>query len=155
MDRLAMILEAGSKSPDAAQIMKEWDDIVVAHANKLKEVHPEMYKRFVEDFYVSVYGEHLCESSAMQAVSCMKNVDGTTGAHWSIAETDSAASQHGISWSHFNRYDWYYVMNMMYSDFYQLFGSSTETYIKLAKAWLNDPDVDEGKAYRYYQDVVL
>lgn len=154
-DRLKMILDAGSKSPDAAQIMQEWDDILIEHAEKLKGAHPDLYEELVESFYVSVYGEHLCESTAMKAVGAMKNLDGTTGAHWSLAETDSVAKQYGIAWTSYNRYDWYYVLNMMYSDYYKLFGSSTETYIKLAKAWLDDPDVDEGKAYRYYKKVVL
>lgn len=154
-DRLKMILDAGSKSPEAKQIMQEWDDILINHAEKLKAAHPDMYEDLVENFYVSVYGEHLCESSAMRAVEGMKNTDGSIGAHWSLAETDSVAKQHGLVWDLYNRYDWYYVLNMMYSDYYKLFGSSTETYIKLAKAWLEDPDVDEGKAYRYYRKVVL
>lgn len=154
-DRLKSILDAGSKSPEAAQIMREWDDILISHANKLKAAHPELYENLVEDFYVSVYGEHLCESSAMRAVEAMKNVDGSMGAHWSLAETDSVAKQLGLVWTTYNRYDWYYVLNMMYSDYSKLFGSSTETYVKMARAWLEDPDVDEGKAYRYYRKVVL
>ena len=33
-------------------------------------------------------------------------------------------------------------------------GNDSNTYIQLAKAWLEDIDVAEGKAWRYYQKVV-
>lgn len=40
-------------------------------------------------------------------------------------------------------------MNMLYSDYYNVLGSDTATYVKMSKAWFEDPDVSEGKAYRY------
>lgn len=53
----------------------------------------------------------------------------------------------------YNRWDLYYVMNMLYSDYYNVLGSDTAIYVKLSKAWFEDPDVSEGKAYRYYMQV--
>lgn len=53
----------------------------------------------------------------------------------------------------FNRWDLYFVMNMLYSDYYNVLGSDTATYVKMSKAWFEDPDVSEGKAYRYYMQV--
>ena len=46
-------------------------------------------------------------------------------------------------------------MNMAWSDFYPLFGTGTEPYAKYTKAFLNDKDVSEGKAYRYYTKVAM
>lgn len=46
-----------------------------------------------------------------------------------------------------------FVMNMLYSDYYNVLGSDTATYVKMSKAWFEDPDVSEGKAYRYYMQV--
>lgn len=43
---------------------------------------------------------------------------------------------------------------MLYSDYYNIFGNDSNSYIQLATAWLNDPDVPEGKAWRYYKKVV-
>lgn len=42
---------------------------------------------------------------------------------------------------------------MLYSDYYNVLGSDTAIYVKLSKAWFEDPDVSEGKAYRYYMQV--
>jgi hypothetical protein len=44
-------------------------------------------------------------------------------------------------------------MNMLYSDYYNVLGSDTATYVKMSKAWFEDPNVSEGKAYRYYMQV--
>lgn len=43
--------------------------------------------------------------------------------------------------------------HMLYSDYYNVLGSDTAIYVKLSKAWFEDPDVSEGKAYRYYMQV--
>ena len=69
-------------------------------------------------------------------------------------ETTTTAKNEGIVFQHFNEYDWFYVMNMIYSDFYKVFGSNTNMYIKTALEWLTDADVKAGKAYRYYVNVV-
>lgn len=61
--------------------------------------------------------------------------------------------QYGIKCIGFNRWDLYFVMNMLYSDYYNVLGSDTATYVKMSKAWFEDPDVSEGKAYRYYMQV--
>lgn len=81
------------------------------------------------------------------------NVDGTEGAHWSVEQIDDVIRQYGIKCIGFNRWDLYFVMNMLYSDYYNVLGSDTATYVKMSKAWFEDPDVSEGKAYRYYMQV--
>jgi len=96
-----------------------------------------------------VNGEHFDEGMAIWAVSQMKNEDGTMGAHWTETDTTSVASSEGISFDKFNRWDWYYVLNMIYSDYYNVIGSDTSTYVKMAKAFLMDGDTAEGKAFRY------
>lgn len=88
-----------------------------------------------------------------KAVENFKNVDGTEGAHWSVEQIDDVIRQYGIKCIGFNRWDLYFVMNMLYSDYYNVLGSDTATYVKMSKAWFEDPDVSEGKAYRYYMQV--
>ena len=85
----------------------------------------------------------------------MENEDGTTGEHWSLEDTTKVAQQNNINFSSskYNEYDWYFVLNMIYSDFYKVFGQDTNLYIKVAKAWLEDKDAENGKAYKYYQSV--
>lgn len=106
-----------------------------------------------------MYGPHFNEKCALKAVSNMKNCDGTIGAHWDIEETTEVASQYGVSFkdTSYNKYDWYVALNMVYSDYYRAVTSingSDKCYIELAKDWLNDPDVSEGKMWYYYKFVV-
>ena len=39
---------------------------------------------------------------------------------------------------------------MLYSDYSGVFGNNVETYAKMAKAYLTDPDAEEGKAFKTY-----
>lgn len=120
----------------------------------LKHKDANLYNEIVNGLYVECYGEHFSDWLAQHAVHQMKNVDGSEGEHWSIGQIDDIIRQHSIKCDNFNRWDLYYVMNMFFSDYYNVFGTDTSTYVKLSKAWFNDVDVLEGKAYRYYMNVV-
>ena len=76
----------------------------------------------------------------------MKNVDGTVGEHWNMEQTDLIATQHGIK----HKADFYYVINMLHSDFSKILGSDNSAYIKMAKAYVQDPDASEGKAFEIW-----
>lgn len=119
----------------------------------LKYKEPEVFKQIIHSLYVECYGEHFSDWLAIQAVSEMKNVDGSEGEHWSISQIEDAIRQYNIKGLAFNKWDIYYVMNMLYSDYSNVFGSDTSTYAKVCKAWFEDIDVAEGKAYRYYMNV--
>ena len=104
-----------------------------------------------EDIYLCVNGEHFDEDLAKQAVSEMINAGGTTGEKWSKERTDEAARIVGITE---NLWDFYYVINMYYSDYNTDIGEDITMAAKLSKAFIEDVDVPEGKAYRYYKYVV-
>lgn len=53
-----------------------------------------------------------------------------------------------------NLWDFYYVINMYYSDYNTVIGEDITMAAKLSKAFIEDVDVPEGKAYRYYKYVV-
>ena len=76
----------------------------------------------------------------------MKNKDGTVGEHWSYEQTSTLAEKH-------NKCDFYAVLNMVYSDYYNP-RFDTNTYVALARDWLDDKDVGEGKTLKYYMYVV-
>lgn len=108
-----------------------------------------------------MYGPHFNEKCALKVVSKMINEDGSVGQHWSLPETTSVASQYGVSFNtyKYNKYDWYVALNMVYSDYYKAIHSLTGTdnikcFVELAKAWLNDKDVEEGKMWYYYKYVI-
>lgn len=109
------------------------------------------------NMYEAINGPHFDEEHAHYAVEGMENEDGTKGPHWTVEETTSVANQMGInlkSEKH-NKWDWYVAMNMIYSDYYKavvaMTGSAnTKHFAELAKAWLCDKDIDEGKMWHYY-----
>ncbi len=135
--------------------MYNWEEMFNIICKKYTgEALKEKYGACMEKFMRLVFGEHFNEELAKEAVESMKNADGTTGAHWTLQESIEAAKNEGISFKQFNEYDWFYVLNMIYSDFYKVFNGNTNMYVKTAFEWLNDIDVKPGKAYRYYLQVV-
>ena len=117
---------------------------------KVKLVDEEMYKDLEHELYIDVYGYHFNAWLLKCALENMTNEDGTKGEHWNLEDTNSVAKQYGIEFTHFNEYDWNYVMNMIYSDFYGSVSNETSAYVKLAKKFLQDKDAPEGKALKYY-----
>lgn len=115
-----------------------------------------MHRIFRIKAYEAEHGPHFNEEKARKAVSKMENEDGTRGPHWSIEETTSLANQHGIRLDEkFNKYDWFVALNMMYSDYCRVLvnitgSNNTKNYVELAKAWMADKDIDEGKMWFYY-----
>lgn len=115
-----------------------------------------MHRLFRIKAYEAEHGPHFDEEMARKAVSKMENEDGSRGQHWSIEETTSLANQHGIRMDEkFNKYDWYVALNMVYSDYYRVIVNMTNSnnpkhFVELAKAWMCDKDIEEGKMWYYY-----
>lgn len=126
--------------------MEDLSDIFEELFSNVKHRDDRTYKDIKYRLHKMAYGEHLTKEMAEHWVASMENKDGTIGAHWSFEQT----SQYATS---YDKNDWYAVMNMMYSDYYnQTF--DTTNYIKMAKDWMDDKDVREGKTLRYYLFVV-
>lgn len=108
-----------------------------------------------------MYGPHFNQKCAEKVVEGMKNEDGSKGAHWNLEETTQLAQQYNINLKgeEFNKYDWFVALNMVRSDFYRAIVNITNSdhvkyFIELAKAWINDKDIDEGKMWYYYKYVM-
>lgn len=115
-----------------------------------------MHRIFRTKAYEAEHGPHFNEEHAHKAVSKMQNEDGTRGQHWNLEETTALANQYGIRLDQeFNKYDWYVALNMVYSDYYRVVvnmtgSNNTKYFVELAKAWICDKDVEEGKMWFYY-----
>lgn len=94
---------------------------------------------------------HLTIEDAKHWTSKMQNADGTTGSHWTLEQTQDVAKQRNINC---DPNDFWAVMNMMYSDYCQVAKrQSVDTpgfYADMAKAFLEDADAADGKAYLYW-----
>ena len=116
-----------------------------------------MRERLKIERHEAMYGPHFNEECALKAVSKMENEDGSRGEHWSLEETTSITNQYGINLKgeKYNKYDWYVALNMIRSDYYRAVVTMTSSdhikyFVELAKAWLNDKDIEEGKMWYYY-----
>lgn len=112
----------------------------------LKHTDPGYYNALEYKLHKMAYGEHLTEEMAHHWVSEMQNKDGTHGPHWTMEQTNQYAGRH-------NHCDFFAVLNMMYSDYYNP-KFDANTYIDMARDWLDDPDVPTGKTLKYYMRVV-
>lgn len=126
-------------------------DAIMEYIAEMEYEDPEEYWELVTDVHEAIHGCHFDEETARFAVSKMKNDDNTTGEKWSLSDTMQVAASNGIQFDKFNEYDWYYTMNMAYSDFYKSVGNNTQMYISLAKDWISDADAPEGKAFKYWK----
>lgn len=120
---------------------------------ELKEKNYEMYEELEEELYEDVYGCHFTEWMLDCATQKMHNEDGTMGAHWTVEQTTEVAKHEGISFEHFNKYDWNYVMNMIYSDYYGAIPNELTYYTKMARKFIEDKDGSKCKAYHYYKKI--
>lgn len=120
--------------------------ILIELIDELKYTDHDKYKKIEYKLYKRVYGEHLDEELAKKWVANMDNKDGSKGGHWTMEQTNTLAGNH-------NKYDFYAVLNMMYSDYYNP-KFDTNTYVELAKDWLDDADVGDGKTLKYYMKIV-
>lgn len=125
-------------------------DFVKEALSMIKETNRDLYDTLENHLYKEMYGCHFSDWLLKKALENMHNEDGTMGEHWTTEQTTQVAKANGIMFTHFNEYDWNYVMNMMYSDYYGVVSNDVNSYVKLAKRFIEDKDAPEGKAYRYY-----
>lgn len=124
--------------------MKKFFTAVVDAVEDMKDKDKYAYYKSYFTIHESIFGKHFNEELAKKAVSEMDNVDGTKGEHWNLQQTNSLATSAGAI---YDKYDFYYVMNMLYSDFSDVLGNDANMYLKMTKAYLDDPDAKKEKAY--------
>ena len=112
---------------------------------------PELYREMECELYEFIHGDHFTAWTYDWAVSGLSNADGTKGPHWKVDEIVNYAHTKGAKMSDYNEYDLAYAMNMVYSDYYGAIPDTTDSYYKVAVAFLDDKDAPKGKAYLYYK----
>lgn len=137
------------------KILKDMNDVdakeyLIDLVSMLKSTDEKLYEEIEQDLYKKVYGCHFNKWLLDCATSKLQNEDGTSGAHWTVEQTNSVAKSNSISFERFNEYDWNYAMNMVYSDFYGAIPNETSYYVRLAKKFIDDKDAQTGKALIYY-----
>lgn len=147
------LMEYAAEYKSAPEVMLNITKRLGSFIHKMDEYCPDEVDELQCDLEMMIYGPHFTETSVEQAVAEMRNEDGTTGPHWTLDETMSVAKAKSIDFAvkKYNIYDWYYSMNMWYSDFYPLHRGEPNRVAEMVILWLEDKDAPEGKSYLYYK----
>lgn len=136
------IMDEFSNKTEQENFFKKFEEVVGK---------PVMQKAFYP-MYTYLYGEHFNSEPATEAVQGMDNINGTKGETYTFTACVDAAEKLGLSWEKYNKFDWYFTLNMIASDYVGIV--EDVKFVEIAKAWLEDKDVPEGKALRYWWKVV-
>ena len=123
-------------------------DYVISSIEDMKLTNEKAYWKARLGLHESMYGCHFDSTLAHYAVSKMENVDGTWGEHWTSDQTKSLLTGNKLD---INEWDFYYLMNMLYSDYQEILGADANNYVKMSIAYVDDPDADKGKVFRIWK----
>lgn len=136
--------------------------IISEKADSGEDLSPVCIYRMI---YSKAYGETISKELAQMLVKKMAvtdNSDRTNGEKWTIEQTTSVGNDIGVDWNKISKVDFYFVMNMCYSDFYQLslkaeLSDDPKFFAYMAKEWLCDVDIPQGKPklYKYIFNVLM
>ena len=130
--------------------LEQLKDFAYRALDMVKRIDEDVYEDIEMYLYKDVYGCHFTKWLLERALKEMINEDGTKGGHWTLEQTTMVARSNNVEFRDFNEYDWCYVMNMIYSDYYGVVPNETSVYVKMARKFLEDKDAEQGKALKYY-----
>lgn len=115
-----------------------------------------------KELYEHAYGNKLSNEVITDWVKSMAVTDGSEREHgqkWSVDQCYEVGQKIGFDFNKHSKYDWYAVMNMMYSDNFKTakafsLHDDPMFYARLAKDWLCDSDAMKNKLFNYYFSVV-
>lgn len=125
-------------------LQKQFYDAVMKSVGEMRYSNQDAYIKAMLMMHESVFGKHFSENLAKHAVAEMENVDGSRGEHWTLAQTNQLLTSQNLK---YNKYDFYYLLNMLHSDFSKILGEDSKTYLNMAKAYIDDPDAKDSKVY--------
>lgn len=142
------ILDLYKQVADDKSKRADVESVFAMLSKKVKNDCPDAYRKAFLKMHNAVYDGHFCERMAIAAVAAMENVDGTHGAHWTKEQATNIMQQNGYS---FDKNDFYYTINVFYSDYAKVLNSSEPgIYAKLAAAYISDPDAPRDKVFKIY-----
>lgn len=115
-----------------------------------------------KELYESAYGDTLSNDVITDWVKSMKVTDGSDREHgqkWTVDQCYEVGQKIGFDFNKHSKYEWYAVMNMMYSDYYKSAKSVNMQddplfFARLSRDWLCDSDAVDNKLFNYYFSVV-
>lgn len=114
---------------------------------RLECVMPQAYEELMLELHKNVYGSHFSKTLACKAVSELEDSNGNKGGKYSLEEVNKIRRDYNIN---LNENDFYFVINMLYSDYSKLLNNDLSLYVKMTCLFIEDEDAPEGKALKYY-----
>ena len=128
--------------------MQKLGDMLSELIYMTKESHPEIYEKYKMCLYGMAYNYKFTKEMAEEIVEDMK----PRGEIWSYDTTTQVKNQYGLN--SINAEDFYIVINSLGNDYGDVISTDeTETYIKMAKAWIDDKDAKENKIWIYFTKI--
>lgn len=112
--------------------------------------------QYLLNFYIAQNGENITPELAKILVTDFAITDGSDridGEKWTIEEAESLGIKSGVNFEFISKYEWYLILNMMYSDYYivsKMYNLESDFFINLAISWFNDVDAKENKTFNYF-----
>ena len=113
----------------------------------------KMPNKFIREMLEVKHGCHIYDEAFYnEATSHFCNRDGSEGPHWTL---NAIVTRAGIDFSKtkYTKYDYAYVVNMLYSDYGDVFTIAAH-YLHMAKNYLCDEDYYGDPSERAYHDAV-
>lgn len=136
---IAKIIVNGKKE-DMEELSEMLDEAII----KVKEREPECYKKYKMKLMGMAYGYKFDKEIAEDIVDKMKPL----GEVWDINTTTIAKNKYSVV---ANDSDFYIVMNSLVNDYGDIIDKDdVETYVRMASAFINDPDAIKNKVWKYF-----
>lgn len=134
---IKMIVDNGNQED-----MECLSDMLTDVIYMLKTDHYDKYEKYKMKLYGMAYNYAFNDEMAYEIVEGMKPL----GEYWNMETIKSVIGNdsHRLE-------DMYIVMNSLANDYQDIISlEDAETYIKMAHAWLDDPDAKEHKLWKYF-----
>ena len=122
--------------------MNKLGDMLAEIIYETKDSHPEIYNKYKKKLIGMAYNYEIDKELAHEIVEDMKPL----GEYWDMETVASVigADNHRIE-------DMYVVMNSLVNDYNGIISpDDADTYVRMAHAWLDDPDAKEHKLWKYF-----
>lgn len=138
------IIENG-KQEDMECLSDMLDELIVG----IKMEYPNKYKEYKNKLYGMAYDYTIDEEMAYDIVDKMKPL----GEKWNIETLRQLKNQYGLN--NIRDWDFYVVINGLANDYNNVISTDeVETYVNMARAFIDDEDATENKVWKYYTEIV-
>lgn len=148
-NKLAHYKEELTKKTLSQEEYRKLVEVFIDFACIIEEKSPELVEKLMFKIHEMAHGPHFNREIAEYKVSEMENEDGSKGAHWTYEQTTELAEDKGTSFNRFNEADFYYMMNMWWSDHYKSTKGDIDLIYDQVMEKLNDKDGILGFAWYY------